>query len=100
MPEHKALIDAATSAANLYLFSADDWRDADGDAGHGHTHRADARATELGGRAHAGGLTHAVALVDGDADGGEELDLSAQSMTAAIVEIAKQQLSPNNRNHK
>lgn len=32
MPEHKALIDAATSAANLYLFSADDWRDADGDA--------------------------------------------------------------------
>ncbi len=33
MPEHKALIDAATSAANLYLFSADDWRDADSDAG-------------------------------------------------------------------
>lgn len=32
MPEHNALIDAATSAANLYLFSADDWRDADGDA--------------------------------------------------------------------
>lgn len=32
MPEHKALIDAATSAAHLYLFSADDWRDADGDA--------------------------------------------------------------------
>ncbi|MEC7288746.1 MAG: leucyl aminopeptidase family protein [Pseudomonadota bacterium] len=33
MPEHKALIDAATSAANLYLFSADDWREADRDAG-------------------------------------------------------------------